>query len=104
MIASKKLGIMISAPRGSVNFSHGLGLAQAALKRGVSVYLYCIDRAVGGLPDERLARLRENGAKIFACAYSLQERGLEDHGGATLAGLTILSDIIASADRFVSFN
>jgi sulfur relay (sulfurtransferase) complex TusBCD TusD component (DsrE family) len=104
MSQSLKLGIMISAAPGAGNFSHGLNLAAAALKRGVAVYIYIIANAVGGLPDARLQRLRAGGAKVFACAYSLRERGLENDGGATLAGLTILNDLIASTDRFVSFN
>lgn len=100
----KKLGIMISARPGTVRFENGLNLASAALSRGIGVYLYCIDGAVEGLRDPRFNALRERGAKLFACAYSLQERELEAPRELTLSGLTILSDLIASTDRFVSFN
>jgi sulfur relay (sulfurtransferase) complex TusBCD TusD component (DsrE family) len=101
-MSAKKLGIMISAAPQTPNFTHGLNLADAALKQGISVYLYCIDSAVSGL--ELLGELKERGLKLFACAYSMQERGLTNDAGATLAGLTILTDVIASTDRFVSFN
>lgn len=101
---NQKLGIMISAAPEAAKFAHGLGLAEAGLKAGCAVYLYCIDEAVAGLPDRRVAELRKAGAHLFACAYSLQQRNLQEDGGATLSGLTILSDLIASTDRFVSFN
>lgn len=103
MSSDQKLGLMISAGPGSEGFERGLRLAEAALTQEWTVYLYCIDRAVEGLADPRLEALRAAGAKLFACAYSVQERAL-DSRGATLAGLTILSDLIASTHRFVSFN
>ena len=102
--AAKKLGIMISARPESKNFEHGVNLAGAALRRGIAVYLYCIDHAVEGLAGSRLAELKEKGARIFACAYSMQERELNNPGDWTLSGLTILSDLIANTDHFVSFN
>ncbi len=99
----KKLGIMIAAPPDSANFTKALELAENALRREVLVYLYCIDRGVEGLLNSRLQSSSAGGAKLFACAFSVQERGLEEHGGATLSGLTILSDIISAADQFASF-
>jgi hypothetical protein len=51
-----------------------------------------------------LPKLKNAGVHLFACAYSLQRRGLNAPPEATLAGLTILSDIMASAGRFESFN
>jgi predicted peroxiredoxin len=100
----KKLGIMISAAPEANNFSHGLNLAETALKHGHPVYLYCIDEAVRGLADARIQQVKEHGAKLFACAYSMQEREIESDGGATPSGLTILSDLISGTDRFISFN
>ncbi len=95
---------MIAAAPDSENFMKSLEKAEDALKSGVLVYLYCIDRGVEGLESTRLQSLGANGAKLFACAYSMQERGLERAVcGATLSGLTILSDLIASTDDFASF-
>jgi hypothetical protein len=102
--AAKKLGIMISARPGSGNFENGVNVALAGLKRGIDVYLYCIDRAVEGINDERLEKIKSSGGKIFACAYSMQERELAPPPACTLSGLTILSDLIAATDQFVSFN
>lgn len=95
---------MISAQAGTTSFEQGLAAAENALQSGAQVYLYCIDSGVEGLNDPRLAKLKNAGVHLFACAYSLQRRGLSSPPEATLAGLTILSDIMASAERFESFN
>jgi hypothetical protein len=67
------------------------------------VYLYLIDAAVEGIADPRLGSFKSAGGHLFACAYSLQNRGLNPPGEATLSGLTVLSDIMASTDEFQSF-
>ena len=103
-LRGKKLGLLISVPPDDPNFRHGLRLAETALARGVTVYLYCIDEAVRGLNDEHLQRLHSAGLKLFACAYGAQRRGLAPGDQAVLGGLTILSDLIAATDRFLSFN
>jgi hypothetical protein len=99
-----KVGIMISAQAGTSSFEQGLAAAGNALQSGSQVYLYCIDDGVEGINDPRFAELKNAGVHLFACAYSLQRRGLNSPPEATLAGLTILSDIMASANRFESFN
>lgn len=103
MNPGQKLGVMIAAAPESTNFKKGVERAAAELANGCSVYIYCIDEAVAGLAEPELQSAHERGAKLFACAYSMQERGLENHSGTTLAGLTILSDLIASTDHFESF-
>ena len=103
-LTQKKLGVLISVPPGHPNFNHGVCLAQAALARGVDVYLYCIDEAVHGLGDARFGKLKADGLKLFACAYGAQRRGVPMDEQTTFSGLSLLSDLIASTDRFVSFN
>ena len=100
----KKLGVMIGADPASKNFSHGIELAREALKAGVEVYVYCIDEGVRGVEAEMVQSLKKHGAKLFACAYSLQKRNLPLSKNATMVGLTILNDVISSTERFVSFN
>ena len=95
---------MISAPGGTAPFQQGIAAAEKALKEGHQVYLYYIDRGVEGLDAARLPQLKEAGAHVYACAYSLQRRGLTPPPEATLSGLTVLSDIMASTDQFQSFN
>ena len=102
-LQGRKLGIMIGALPGSQNFHHGSELAREALNRGVEVYLYFIDEAVRGVELDRVQTLKSRGVKLFACAYSLQKRQLPLSENATMAGLTILNDVISSTDRFVSF-
>ena len=102
--APKKLGVLISVPPNHPNFTHGVCLAETALAHGMDVYLYCIDEAVQGLEDARLCKLKANGLKLFACAYGAQRRNVPTSEQATFSGLSLLNDVIASADRFVSFN
>ena len=100
----KKLGILISAPPEAPAFLHGVRFAAAALQAGCSVYLYCIDSAVAGVGHPELQALRPQGLKFFACAYGAHHHGVPVDDRATFAGLTVVSDLIASTDRFVSFN
>ena len=100
----KKLGILVSCDPAHRNFSHALGLAQAAAGRGVQVYLYCIDEAVRGIAREEIQKLKSDGAILYGCAFSARTRNLPIDDLATYSGLTVVSDLMASTDRFVSFN
>jgi predicted peroxiredoxin len=100
----KKLGILVSAAPDRPGFAHAAGLADAALTRGLDVYLYCVDEAVRGVSDARLQRLKARGLKLYACAYGAHRRNIPVDDSAAFAGLTVVSDLIASTDRFVSFN
>ena len=103
-LRGKKLGLLISCPPEDPGFQHGLRVAEAAIKRGVTVYLYCIDEAVKGVAQPALQKLKNNGLNLYACAYGAHKRNvaLTDH--ATFAGLTVVNDLMVSTDRFVSFN
>ena len=74
------------------------------MKRGVSVYLYCIDEAVNGVADAELQGLKNHGLSLYACAYGAHKRNMALSSHATFAGLTVVNDIIAGTDRFVCFN
>lgn len=99
-----KLGILLSRPPGHSTFSHGLNLADAALRAGIKVYLYCIDEAVLGTTDPRLQDLRARGLHLFACAYAAQRRHLPTSDAAVFSGLSLVTELVAGTDRFVSFN
>ena len=103
-IRGRKLGILVSAGPAHPHFRHGLRLAETALAEGVDVYLYCIDDAVQGVPDPDLQRLKGAGLKLYACAYGAHRRNLPVDSLATYAGLTVVNDLIAGTDRFISFN
>lgn len=102
--ASKKLGLLIASSPARQNFSHGIYLATAAVDRGVAVYLYLIDEAVPGIDDPRVMALKKRGVHLFACAFGAKKRNLVTDDRATWVGLATASDLIASTDRFVSFN
>src|SRR2546422_10584968 len=74
LLSGKKLGLLLSTGPEHPAFRHGLKLAEAALRRGIQVYLYCIDDAVNGLGDAQLQALKAGGANLFACAYGAQRR------------------------------
>jgi hypothetical protein len=103
-LRGKKLGVLISCPPEQPGFRHALGVIQAALRRGVHVYVYCIDEAVKGVSSPELQQLKSDGANLYACAYGAHKRNLALTAHATFAGLTVVNDIIAGTDRFVSFN
>ena len=100
----KKIGIMVSAEPNSPKFAEALTAAERALSTNAQVYLYLIDAAVEGIANPRFESFKSSGGHLFACAYSLQRRGLNPPGAATLSGLTVLSDILSSTDEFQSFN
>jgi sulfur relay (sulfurtransferase) complex TusBCD TusD component (DsrE family) len=103
-VRGKKLGVLLSAAPDRPSFSHGVKFAGAALDLGVDVYLYCIDDAVPGVNRPDLQALRARGLKLYACAYGAQRRNLPLNDSAAFAGLTVVSDLVAATDRFVSFN
>jgi hypothetical protein len=103
-LRGKKLGVLLSAAPDRPGFQHGLRLAETAADAGVEVYLYCIDEAVRGLADPRLQSLAARGLKLYGCAYSAQRRRLPIDANSNWAGLALLSDLMAAADRMVTFN
>jgi len=105
-LAGKKLGLMLSTAPEHPNLETALGLAEAALDRGVGLYLYLIDDGVRALDDPRVRRLPGRGARLFVCAYGCQKRRLplQDLDGVTYCGLVVLTDVINGTDRFVALN
>ena len=94
---------MSSAP-GTDSFRHALGLMAAALDSGCDVYAYCIDEAVKGVGRPDVQDLKGRGLKLYACAYGAHRHSVPVDAAAAFAGLTVVSDLIAGTDRFVSFN
>ncbi len=99
-----KIGVLVSAGPEKPSFRHAVRFAEAALGRGHDVYLYCVDDGVAGVRDPGLQALRPMGLKLYACAYGAHRRHLPVDDSAAYAGLTVVSDLAASTDRFVTFN
>jgi hypothetical protein len=103
-LRERKLGILISCLPDAPNFSRAVKLAQTALNEGVDVYIYCIDDAVPGVEKPELQELKNRGLKLYACAYGAHRREFPLSENAVFAGLTVVNDLVAGTDRFVSFN
>lgn len=91
--------LLTTAP-GSVEFRSGVALAEGAQWEGGRVFLYLLDDAVEGAMEMR--RLTEQGVRISACAYAAQRRSLPFCEHIVYGGFSMLNDIIAHSDRFVS--
>jgi len=48
--------------------------------------------------------LKRRGLKLYACAYGAHRHGVALSDRAVFAGLTVVSDLMAGTDRFLSIN
>jgi hypothetical protein len=103
-LRGRKLGLLLSTDPSHPNLDTCLGLARAALDRGVELYLYLVDDGVASVDDPRVQDLGRRGARLFACAYGCQRRRLPITDRATYCGLVVLTDLINGTDRFVALN
>lgn len=105
-MAARKLGLMLSTPPSHPSVETVIQLAQAALRRGVDVYLYLIDEGVKTAVDPRYLGLIDAGVKVSVCAYGCQKHGVLTttvDSRVSLSGLVVLSGIIDGCDRFLAF-
>lgn len=105
-MASLKLGLLLSTPPSDPSVETVVQLAQAALRRGVDVYLYLIDEGVKTVIDQRYLSLLDAGVKMSVCAYGCQQHGVLTttvDSRVSLSGLVVLSGIIDGCDRFLAF-
>jgi sulfur relay (sulfurtransferase) complex TusBCD TusD component (DsrE family) len=102
----RKLGLLLSTPPSHPSVETVVQLAQAALRRGVEVYLYLIDEGVKTAVDQRYLALIDVGVKMSVCAYGCQRHGVLTttvDSRISLSGLVVLSGIIDGCDRFLAF-
>ena len=105
-MAALKLGLLLSTPPSHPSVETVVHLAQAALRRGVEVYLYLIDEGVKTVVDQRYLGLIDDGVKMSVCAYGCQRHGVLTttvDSRVSLSGLVVLSGIIDGCDRFLAF-
>ena len=105
-MAALKLGLLLSTPPSHPSVETVVQLAQAALRRGVEVYLYLIDEGVKTVVDRRYISLIDAGVKMSVCAYGCQQHGVPTttvDSRISLSGLVVLSGIIDRCDRFLAF-
>jgi sulfur relay (sulfurtransferase) complex TusBCD TusD component (DsrE family) len=105
-MTARKLGLLLSTPPSHPSVETVVQLAQAALRRGVEVYLYLIDEGVKTAVDQRYLGLIDAGVKMSVCAYGCQRHGVITttvDSRVSLSGLFVLSGIIDGCDRFLAF-
>jgi sulfur relay (sulfurtransferase) complex TusBCD TusD component (DsrE family) len=105
-MSTLKLGLLLSTPPTHPSVETVVQLAQAALRKGVDVYLYLIDEGVKTAVDQRYVGLIDAGVKMSVCAYGCQQHGVLTttiDSRASLSGLVVLSGIIDGCDRFLAF-
>lgn len=105
-MAAPKLGLLLSTPPSHPSVETVVQLAQAALRRGIEVYLYLIDEGVKTVVDQRYLGLVNAGVKMSVCAYGCQQYGVLTttvDSRVSLSGLVVLSGIIDGCDRFLAF-
>lgn len=103
---NRRLGILLSTSPSHPSVETVNQLAQAALRRGVEVYLYLIDEGVKTATDQRYLTLIDAGVKMSVCAYGCQQYGVlttSVDSRVSLSGLVVLSGIIDGCDRFLAF-
>ena len=105
-MSALKLGLLLSTPPSHPSVETVVQLAQAALRRGVEVYLYLIDEGVKTAVDRRYISLIDAGVKMSVCAYGCQQHGVPTttvDSRISLSGLVVLSGIVDRCDRFLAF-
>jgi len=105
-MAARKLGLLLSTAPSHPSVETVVQLAQAALRRGIEVYLYLIDEGVKMATDRRYLGLIDAGVKMSVCAYGCQQHGVSTaivDSRVSLSGLVVLSGIIDGCDRFLAF-
>ncbi|MEP6933317.1 MAG: DsrE family protein [Nitrospirota bacterium] len=105
-MATRRLGLLLSTPPSHPSVETVIQLAQAALRRGIDVYLYLIDEGVKAVVDQRYLGLIDAGVKMSVCAYGCQQYGVPTvtvDSRVSLSGLVVLSGIIDGCDRFLAF-
>ena len=105
-MATLKLGLLLSTPPSHPSVETVIQLSQAALRRGIDVYLYLIDEGVKTVTDQRYLSLIDAGVKMSVCAYGCQQHGISTvivDSRVSLSGLVVLSGIIDGCDRFLAF-
>jgi len=103
-LARKKLGVLLSSHPDQGDLGHVKALCNASLGAGVDTYLYLIDEGTRAYGDAELMAMKDDGLKLFVCAYGGLQRGIQPDEGAVFGGLSVLGGIMEGCDRFVSFN
>ncbi|MFQ5432435.1 MAG: hypothetical protein ACE5EN_08020 [Nitrospinota bacterium] len=99
----KKLGILLFSGPQSQDVGTAVGLASAALKRGMEVEIFMMYEAVLNTVSERLKELCERGAKVTLCTHNADELKAHREEGFSYGSQFDHSYIVNETDRYVAF-
>lgn len=108
-----KLGILLTTLPLNQGTRSALKIAEAALRRGITVELFLMGDGIYNVKQgekarsaEAISRLISQGAKVALCALNAQQRGVGEEeaiAGVLFGSQYDLALLVAEADRFLSF-
>jgi sulfur relay (sulfurtransferase) complex TusBCD TusD component (DsrE family) len=102
-MAEKKLGILLFNGPDSQDVHTAIGLADAALKRGIEVEIFMMYSAVQNATLPGIETLADKGAKITVCTHNAAERKAAMSEKCHYGGQYDNSNIVNDTDRFLAF-
>ena len=99
----KKLAILLFSGPQSQDVGTAVGLASAALKRGIEVEIFMMYEAVLNTVNERLKELCSDGAKVTLCKHNVDELKAHMDDAFNYGSQFDHSYIAQDAHRYVAF-
>ena len=103
MADNKKLGLMLMNGPDSQDVYTVIGLANAALDRGIEVDIFMMHNAVLNAAVAGLEKLADRGAKITVCAHNADELRAVRSEKFTYGSQYDHSNIVGDSDRYLAF-
>lgn len=100
---AKKLGILLFTGPESEDVNSVVGLAQAALKRGIKVEIFMMYEAVYNTVKESLKKVCEDGAEVTLCDHNARELNAARYEKFKYASQYEHSNIAGNSDRYIAF-
>lgn len=97
------LGVLLGSGEAGVASRGAVSACADAMGSGAEAYLYLLHDGVHHVHEPAFQQLRDRGLRLFCCAFGARRRGIEPDDAAIYCGLGVLSDIVASVDRFLCF-
>jgi sulfur relay (sulfurtransferase) complex TusBCD TusD component (DsrE family) len=102
-MAEKKLGILLFNGPESQDVYTAIGLADAALNRGIGVEMFMMYNAVQNIVVPELESLADRGATITVCTHNADERKAARSEKFRYGGQYDNANIVGDSDRYLAF-
>ena len=99
----KKLGILLFSGPQSQDIGTAVGLASAALKRGIEVEIFMMYEAVLNSVNEKLKELCADGAKVTLCNHNVGELKAHKEDILNYGSQFDHSYFVNDSDRYIAF-